>query len=326
MDCLRLSRHILHYCSSAVPATVPPAQAEAARVAYETGMQLLLALPGRNTREAVRQLRRSIALGPHRDALAALGYCYRKGWGFRRPDLQLARHWATLAAEAGSALGAHELAVQLESVDKPASLRWYAQAAMQMDELGQSALGLMKTSSMYRYGDGVRKDDSLSVQWLQRAVAAGDQASIYNLASCYYFGRADVPVDLPTALTLLRRSAQYDDPLAEGLLGDMYRLGTLVQKDDQEARRWYRRAAEHGSDVSQLNMGLLSMRNACDLREAVRWLRLAAQSRTSPEIRFRSARSSLCCLPRLSVVLCFLLFYALQPTTFSSAGMIPLSL
>jgi TPR repeat protein len=255
-------------------------------------MRLLLALPGRNPREAVRQLRRSIALGPHRDAQAALGYCYRKGWGFRRPDVQLARHWATLAAEAGSALGAHELAVQLESVEKPASLRWYAKAAKQMDELGQSAVGLMKVSSMYRYGDGVRKDDSLAVQWLHRAVAAGDQASLYNLASCYYFGRTDVPIDLPKALALLRRSAQYDDPLAEGLLGDMYRLGTLVEKDDLEARKWYRRAAEHGSDSSQLNMGLLSMRNACDLREAVRWLRLAAQTRTSQDIRFEALSST----------------------------------
>ena len=60
----------------------------------------------------------------------------------------------------------------------------------------------------------------------------------------------------------------------------MYRDGRGVREDDEEAVRWYRRAAEQGHAPAQTNLGWM-YENGRGVRrdrvEAVRWYRLAAE-------------------------------------------------
>jgi TPR repeat protein len=63
-------------------------------------------------------------------------------------------------------------------------------------------------------------------------------------------------------------------------LGDVVRTQTSVTKDDKEAVRWYRLAADQGYSRAQFNLGMMyeyGVGVATDVKEAIRWDRLAAE-------------------------------------------------
>lgn len=63
-----------------------------------------------------------------------------------------------------------------------------------------------------------------------------------NLGYCYYYGR-DIEVDYEKAFKYFFRSAIfYNDPVALYKLGDMYRNGYFVAKDEKMAYKLYREA------------------------------------------------------------------------------------
>jgi TPR repeat protein len=81
------------------------------------------------------------------------------------------------------------------------------------------------------------------------------------------------------ALPPVKEAAQKGDVAAQVLLANMLFEGLGVEKDMNEATRWYRQAAEKGNAEAQTSLGdacysnLGAMR---DYQEAVRWYRLAA--------------------------------------------------
>ncbi len=68
--------------------------------------------------------------------------------------------------------------------------------------------------------------------------------------------------------------------MAQKTLGVMYFNGQGVAKNDVEAAKWWRKAAERGFDHAQLSLGML-YRNGYgvpqDYSEAVKWYRKAAE-------------------------------------------------
>jgi len=65
----------------------------------------------------------------------------------------------------------------------------------------------------------------------------------------------------PGSLSIISRrrsgiatAAQKGDPEAQNGLGVMYRLGSGVEKDPQEAMDWYRKAAKQGYAPAMLNI------------------------------------------------------------------------
>ena len=69
------------------------------------------------------------------------------------------------------------------------------------------------------------------------------------------------------------------DPFALTRIGDRYRKGLGVARDDAEAGVWYRRAAQQGHAAAQNNLATLYETGqgvARDAAEAARWFRLAA--------------------------------------------------
>ena len=72
---------------------------------------------------------------------------------------------------------------------------------------------------------------------------------------------------------MLRRSS---------IWGYMYDTGEGVPKNDTEAVRWYRMAAEQGDATAQVNLGLMYANGRGvpqNNTEAVRWFRMAAEQR-----------------------------------------------
>lgn len=99
-------------------------------------------------------------------------------------------------------------------------------------------------------------------------------------------------IQLPTAACLLfiasmaycqpsalLESAQGGDARAQFTLGAKFERGIEVDRDDQEAVKWFRMAAEQGHALAQNRLGLMYASGrgvAQDAAQAARWLRLAA--------------------------------------------------
>ena len=82
------------------------------------------------------------------------------------------------------------------------------------------------------------------------------------------------------AVRVLLQDANLGQAHAQSALGDIYRKGSLAPKDDVEAARWYRRAAEQGDAHAQFNLGASYTGGRGvpqDDAEAVKWYRLAAE-------------------------------------------------
>ena len=102
----------------------------------------------------------------------------------------------------------------------------------------------------------------------------------YELGFRYATGRG-VQRDDAEALRWFRRAAEQEDASAQTYLGFMYVNGRGgVQQDDAEALRWFRRAAEQEDASAQTYLGFMYVNGRGvqqDDAEALRWFRQAAE-------------------------------------------------
>ena len=101
----------------------------------------------------------------------------------------------------------------------------------------------------------------------------------YNLGLMYANGRG-VPKDDAEAVKWLRKAAEKGVDESQYNLGLMYANGRGVPKDDATAVRLYRKAAENGIAGAEYNLGLMYANGRGvpkDDAEAVKWLRKAAE-------------------------------------------------
>ena len=91
------------------------------------------------------------------------------------------------------------------------------------------------------------------------------------------YGRGDYTM----ALEAYRTLAEQGNPSAEYYLGVMSEFGHGVERDTADAVTWYRKAAEGGSVLAQLKLGLIHDEGLGgvpkDRIEAIRWYRMAAE-------------------------------------------------
>ena len=98
-------------------------------------------------------------------------------------------------------------------------------------------------------------------------------------ASAYYAGEG-VAKDQVEAVKWYRKAAEQNFAQAQYNLGICYNHGEGVAKDQVEAVKWYRKAAEQNFAKAQYNLGLCYAKGegvAKDQVEAYKWLLLAAR-------------------------------------------------
>jgi TPR repeat protein len=108
----------------------------------------------------------------------------------------------------------------------------------------------------------------------------GDPQSQFELGAAFFVGRCGVAKDEAEAVKWYRKAADQNIPAARYNLGVCYALGHGVARDDVEAVKWYRRAAEQNYPKAQYNLGLCYDHGegvAKDEAEAVKWYRRAAE-------------------------------------------------
>jgi clan AA aspartic protease (TIGR02281 family) len=239
--------------------------------------------------EAAKWFRKAAEQG-YSGAQHYLGMMYEDGEGVPK-NLAEAAKWIRKAAEQGSIYAQRDLASKYYNgegvpTDLAEAAKWYRRAADQGESVSQSLLG-----DMYRKGEGVPRNYVLGYMWLSlSAVRFPDNAEkIRDIAA------AMTPAQIAEAQKLARewKQATQDDPgaalrLAEGgdaqaqiRMGIMYSQGTGVTQDLKEAVKWFRLAADKGNAEALSFLGAIfhdgGQGIAQDYREAAKWYRLAAQ-------------------------------------------------
>lgn len=106
----------------------------------------------------------------------------------------------------------------------------------------------------------------------------GDPEAEFKLAAIYSKGEG-VPQSDEEALRWFERAALRGIPEAQYNVGVMHANGLGVERDVAEAARWYRMAAEEGFAPAQTNLGVAYLEGreiSKNETEALRWLRMAA--------------------------------------------------
>ena len=93
------------------------------------------------------------------------------------------------------------------------------------------------------------------VEELWAKAKAGDADSEFRLGVSYTIGRG-VAKDEVEAVKWYRKAAEQNVAEAQNSLGTMYGRGLGVGKDYTEAAKWFRKAAEQNYGAAQFNLGL----------------------------------------------------------------------
>src|ERR1035441_8968210 len=84
----------------------------------------------------------------------------------------------------------------------------------------------------------------------------GDAQSENELGATFFLGKLGVAKDEAEAVKWYRKAAEQNSPWAQCILGGCYAHGECVAKDEVEAVKWYRKAAEQNLAPAQYNLGV----------------------------------------------------------------------
>jgi TPR repeat protein len=157
----------------------------------------------------------------------------------------------TSRAQSGSADALYQLAFvygagRVVPRDMAASDRWMRKSAEQGYVPAETAMG---EHYFGKHTAGPVPNGADAERWLRLAATQGGAEAQLWLGLGYdrgYFG----DIDYQESLKWLRKSANQGLPDAQYALARMYEDGHGVPKSDEGAAYWYRRAADHFSDVS----------------------------------------------------------------------------
>ncbi|MCD8307993.1 MAG: sel1 repeat family protein [Clostridia bacterium] len=93
--------------------------------------------------------------------------------------------------------------------------------------------------SFYYTGRIGEQNFAMAVELYKRAADMGSRQANENLGYCYYYGR-DIPRDYEKAYFCFVKGALDNHPISMYKIGDMYRNGYFVSKDENEAFQIYR--------------------------------------------------------------------------------------
>ena len=133
---------------------------------------------------------------------------------------------------------------------------------------------------------GARAQSSEQMSARKKAIAdlkevgyAGDVMAQVRLGVIYLTGDG-VPKEDAEAVKWLRMAANQDNPVAERYLAEMYFKCRGVAADNEEAAKWLRMAADQGDAQSQYNLDVLYSQGKGvprNLKESLNWMTKAAE-------------------------------------------------
>ena len=177
-------------------------------------------------------------------------------------DYAQAAIWLRKAAEQGHAAAQNEFGNLLSDgngVEKnlEEAVAWHRKSAEQGNPYGEVNLG-----RAYLYGEGVERDYRAALSWAKKAADRDLPDGWFAVGSIYDDYRFE-GCDYAEAMKWFRKAAGSDDArirsCGRNSLGTLYEFGQGVERDLEEAERWYRKATEESwkNSVANRNLGFL---------------------------------------------------------------------
>ena len=182
------------------------------------------------------------------NAARALGLMYSRGLHVTESD-ELAIEYFKIAASLGSAVGKYRIGLaHIRPTEDPNSAEICKQMLKESFEIfleeakGGNADSQYKVGWCYRSGHGVKCDYKKAIPWYHKAAENG-HADAQNMLTMYVWGEEKIK--------WTSKAAEQGHRHAQMRMGDFFREGKLVDRDDIKAIHWYRKAAENGYDLAQ---------------------------------------------------------------------------
>ena len=189
----------------------------------------------------------------HAEAGYRAALCYEFGWGSRKDAQKAVQFYRQSAsknhpgamARLGKACMTGELGLGNRYRE---GVKWLKRAAESADFQYNSApyeLGLLHETG---FGDDIFKDESYAAQLFTQSADLGHVEANYRLGDSYEHGKLNCPRDPALSVHFYTGAAQRAHPLAMMALCAWYMVGAepVLEKDENEAYEWARKAAETG--------------------------------------------------------------------------------
>ena len=178
--------------------------------------------------------------------------CYEFGWGCRKDLAKAVQFYRQSASKnhpgAMTRLGRACLSGDLGLNKYREGIKWLKRATEAADPQYNAApyhLGLLYETG---YGDDIFQDETYAAQLFTQAADLGHAEASYRLGDAYEHGKLSCPRDPALSVHFYTGAAQQGHPAAMMALCAWYMVGAepVLEKDENEAYEWARRAAECG--------------------------------------------------------------------------------
>jgi TPR repeat protein len=178
--------------------------------------------------------------------------CYEFGWGCRKDLAKAVQFYRQSASKnhpgAMTRLGRACLSGDLGLSKYKEGIKWLKRATEAADPQYNAApyhLGLLYETG---YGDDIFQDETYAAQLFTQAADLGHAEASYRLGDAYEHGKLLCPQDPALSVHFYTGAAQQGHPAAMMALCAWYMIGAepVLEKDENEAYEWARRAAECG--------------------------------------------------------------------------------
>jgi TPR repeat protein len=205
--------------------------------------------------------------------------CYHRGVGVER-DVKEAMKWYRLAAEQGDPAAAGNLGVILlggsvGSPDPVEGMKWLRKGAEAGDPTTQILL-----AGRLEMGQGVERDLSAALEWARKSAKGGNVLGQVMVAQRLLAFPTRNAAESSEAYQAARQAADQGNASGQALLGMCYQRGIGVERNVQEAAKWYRPAAEQRIPAAAANLGRLlkdGELGSPDPVQGVKWLLVGAE-------------------------------------------------
>ncbi|GAD96997.1 chitin synthase activator [Paecilomyces variotii No. 5] len=198
----------------------------------------------------------------HAEAGYRVGLCYEFGWGNKIDGAKAAQFYRQAASKnhPGAMLRLAKACIAGEmGLGKRyrEGITWLKRAAESADELynaGPYELGLLHVEG---YGPDVFPDPAYAAQLFTRSAELGHAEANYRLGDAYEHGKLKCPKDATLSIHFYTGAAQAGHPQAMMALCAWYLVGAppFMEKDENEAYEWAKKAAETGLAKAQYAVG-----------------------------------------------------------------------
>lgn len=189
----------------------------------------------------------------HAEAGYRAALCYEFGWGTRKDPQKAVQFYRQSASKnhpgAMTRLGKACLVGDLGLVSRHREgLKWLKRGSESADHQYNSApyeLGLLHETG---FRDDIFRDESYAAQLFTQAADLGHVEANYRLGDAYEHGKLSCPRDPALSVHFYTGAAQQNHPLAMMALCAWYMVGAepVLEKDENEAYEWAKKAAESG--------------------------------------------------------------------------------